>query len=238
MVYTVYIDEVFAVNMAMDLMVLMAVNQVLCYRAGAAQIVRGAALGAAWACVTAIFPQMPLTFKAAGTYGAAGAAMAVAAFKVKGIKEISRAAAGIYLSAVILGGAMMVFEEQLRPGGIFFPLACGFKVLGIPDLSGALMLLGGTASVFGAVCWLRGLTASLLQRKALCRVTLRQGSRMYVAAGLIDTGKPAEGAGKRQAGSCSCSGSDRSRIAQGTGSDLYTLPQCGRRRVPSGSDIR
>ncbi len=173
--------------MAMDLMVLMAVNQVLCYRAGAAQIVRGAALGAAWACVTAIFPQMPLTFKAAGTYGAAGAAMAVAAFKVKGIKEISRAAAGIYLSAVILGGAMMVFEEQLRPGGIFFPLACGFKVLGIPDLSGALMLLGGTASVFGAVCWLRGLTASLLQRKALCRVTLRQGSRMYVAAGLIDT---------------------------------------------------
>ena len=45
MVYTVYIDEVFAVNMAMDLMVLMAVNQVLCYRAGAAQIVRGAALG-------------------------------------------------------------------------------------------------------------------------------------------------------------------------------------------------
>ena len=49
MVYTVYIDEVFAVNMAMDLMVLMAVNQVLCYRAGAAQIVRGAALGAAWA---------------------------------------------------------------------------------------------------------------------------------------------------------------------------------------------
>lgn len=157
MVYTVYIDEVFAVNMAMDLMVLMAVNQVLCYRAGAAQIVRGAALGAAWACVTAIFPQMPLTFKAAGTYGAAGAAMAVAAFKVKGIKEISRAAAGIYLSAVILGGAMMVFEEQLRPGGIFFPLACGFKVLGIPDLSGALMLLGGTASVFGAVCWLRGL---------------------------------------------------------------------------------
>ena len=66
MVYTVYIDEVFAVNMAMDLMVLMAVNQVLCYRAGAAQIVRGAALGAAWACVTAIFPQMPLTFKAAG----------------------------------------------------------------------------------------------------------------------------------------------------------------------------
>ena len=118
MVYTVYIDEVFAVNMAMDLMVLMAVNQVLCYRAGAAQIVRGAALGAAWACVTAIFPQMPLTFKAAGTYGAAGAAMAVAAFKVKGIKEISRAAAGIYLSAVILGGAMMVFEEQLRPGGL------------------------------------------------------------------------------------------------------------------------
>ncbi len=198
-VYTVYIDEVFAVNMAMDLMVLMAVNQVLCYRAGAAQIVRGAALGAAWACVTAIFPQMPLTFKAAGTYGAAGAVMAVTAFGagavmavtafgVKGIKEIGRAAAGIYLAAVILGGAMMVFEEQLRPGGIFFPLACGLKVLGTPDLSGALMLLGGAASVFGAVCWLRGLTASLLQKKVLCRVTLRQGSRMYVASGLIDTG--------------------------------------------------
>ena len=117
MVYTVYIDEVFAVNMAMDLMVLMAVNQVLCYRAGAAQIVRGAALGAAWACVTAIFPQMPLTFKAAGTYGAAGAAMAVAAFKVKGIKEISRAAAGIYLGAVILGGSFFHWPAVLRYWG-------------------------------------------------------------------------------------------------------------------------
>lgn len=174
--------------MAMDLIVLAAVNRVLCYRAKAVQIVRGAALGAAWSCATAIFPQMPLIFKAAGTYGAAGAAMAVTAFGIKGMKEIIRAASGIYLAAVILGGAMMVFEEQLRPGGIFFFLACGLKALGIPDLSGALMILGGTASVFWAVCWLKGLTASLLQKKALCRVTLRQGSRVYVAEGLIDTG--------------------------------------------------
>ena len=50
------------------------------------------------------------------------------------------------------------------------------------------MILGGMASVFGAVCWLRGLTASLLKKKALCRVTLRQGTRVYVAEGLIDTG--------------------------------------------------
>ena len=134
---------------------------------------------------------------------------------------------------------MMVFEEQLRPGGIFFPLACGFKVLGIPDLSGALMLPGGTASVFGAVCWLRGLTASLLQRKALCRVTLRQGSRMYVAAGLIDTGnrlkEPVSG---RPVHVAVQEVIEAQGVAQGTGSDLYTLPQCGRRRVPSGSDIR
>lgn len=188
MVYTVYIDEVFAVNMAMDLMVLAAVNQVLCYRAGAVQIVRGAALGAVWSCVTAIFPQMPLIFKAAGTYGAAGAAMAVTAFGVKGIKEIGQAAAGIYLAAVILGGAMMVFEEQMQPGGLFFRLSCVLRVLGIPDLSGLLMIVGGAAAVFGAACWIRGLTVSLLQKKALCRVTLRQGSRMYTAVGLIDTG--------------------------------------------------
>lgn len=174
--------------MAMDLIVLAAVNQMLCYRAKAVQIVRGAALGAAWSCVTAIFPQMPLVFKAAGTYGAAGAAMAVTAFGVKGLKEISRAASGIYLAAVILGGAVMVFEEQIRPGGLFFPLSCILKTLGIQDLSGLFMILGGMASVFGAVCWLRGLTASLLKKKALCRVTLRQGTRVYVAEGLIDTG--------------------------------------------------
>lgn len=174
--------------MAMNLMVLAAVDQVLCYRAGAVRIVRGAALGAAWACVTAIFPEMPPVLKAAGTYGAAGAAMAAAAFGLKEIKEIIRAAAGIYLAAVILGGAIMVLEEQMRPGGLLAGLSCGLKRLGIPDLSGVLMISGGAAAVFGAVCWIRGLTASLVQRKTLCRVTLRQGNRIYTATGLIDTG--------------------------------------------------
>jgi len=190
-VYRVYIDEVFAVNMAMDLIVLTVVNRVLCYRAKTAKLVRGAALGAVWACVTAVFPGMPFICRAAGTYLAVGALMAVCAFGIRRIREVFRAVAGIYLASVILGGVMMVFAEQMGPGGVLEGAARILneeRILGRPVGTWCFLVLGGAAFSFGAARWIRGLADSFHRKKALCRVTLRQGDKTLTTAGLIDTG--------------------------------------------------
>ncbi|WP_321005011.1 sigma-E processing peptidase SpoIIGA, partial [Enterocloster bolteae] len=51
MVYTVYIDVVFAVNTIMDMMVLTILNRVLSYRTTKRRILAGAVIGGIWSCV-------------------------------------------------------------------------------------------------------------------------------------------------------------------------------------------
>ena len=48
MVYTVYIDVVFAVNTIMDMMVLTILNRVLLYRTTKRRILAGAVIGGIW----------------------------------------------------------------------------------------------------------------------------------------------------------------------------------------------
>ena len=48
MVYTVYIDVVFAVNTIMDMMVLTILNRVLLYRTTKRRILTGAVIGGIW----------------------------------------------------------------------------------------------------------------------------------------------------------------------------------------------
>ena len=56
MVYTVYIDVVFAVNTIMDMMVLTILNRVLLYRTTKRRILTGAVIGGIWSCVVSLVP--------------------------------------------------------------------------------------------------------------------------------------------------------------------------------------
>ena len=53
MVYRVYIDMIFAVNLLMDLAVLAMLNQLFSYRADFKHMLKGAFVGALWACILA-----------------------------------------------------------------------------------------------------------------------------------------------------------------------------------------
>lgn len=66
MVYRVYIDVIFAVNLFMDLAVLAMLNRLFSYRADLKHMIRGAVLGAVWACVLAVFPETPLLLQMFG----------------------------------------------------------------------------------------------------------------------------------------------------------------------------
>ena len=112
MVYRVYIDVIFAVNLFMDLAVLAMLNRLFSYRADLKHMIRGAVLGAVWACVLAVFPETPLLLQMFGTYVAVGSLMAVTAYGIRSRKELIRAVGGIYLISVVLGGVMLALSES------------------------------------------------------------------------------------------------------------------------------
>ena len=88
--YRVYIDVIFAVNLFMDLAVLAMLNRLFSYRADLKHMIRGAVLGAVWACVLAVFPETPLLLQMFGTYVAVGSLMAVTAYGIRSTDPGSR----------------------------------------------------------------------------------------------------------------------------------------------------
>ena len=128
--YRVYIDVIFAVNLFMDLAVLAMLNRLFSYRADLKHMIRGAVLGAVWACVLAVFPETPLLLQMFGTYVAVGSLMAVTAYGIRSRKELIRAVGGIYLISVVLGGVMLALSEsslgrEVANWMIFHPLFSG-----------------------------------------------------------------------------------------------------------------
>ena len=131
--YRVYIDVIFAVNLFMDLAVLAMLNRLFSYRADLKHMIRGAVLGAVWACVLAVFPETPLLLQMFGTYVAVGSLMAVTAYGIRSRKELIRAVGGIYLISVVLGGVMLALSEsslgscKLDAWKIFHPFFSGSR---------------------------------------------------------------------------------------------------------------
>lgn len=87
-------------------------NQLFSYRADFKHMLKGAFVGALWACILAAFPGIPLILQMFGTYVAAGALMAAVAYGIRNRREILRAVGGIYLISVVLGGVMLALGRK------------------------------------------------------------------------------------------------------------------------------
>lgn len=177
---TVYIDVVFAVNIVMDAVVLAILDRILSYGATKRRIWAGAAVGSLWACLVTLCPDMPAIIQGLGTYVAAGSLMSVTAFRLKGIREIARSVAGIYLVSVVLGGMLLMLYEHTRAGYY-------------ARLAGPFLFWVCAAGTAAAVCWglsghIKGMLEGLAGRRDLCRAILWSGDRRVEALGLIDTG--------------------------------------------------
>lgn len=82
------------------------------YRADFKHLLKGAFVGALWACILAAFPGIPIIVQMFGTYVAAGMVMAAVAYGIKSRRELFRAIGGIYLISVVLGGVMVAIMES------------------------------------------------------------------------------------------------------------------------------
>ena len=145
MVYTVYIDVVFAVNTIMDMMVLTILNRVLSYRTTKRRILAGAVIGGIWSCVVSLVPGLPAAVEILGTYVAVSSLMAVAAYHLKSPKEVIKSVAGIYLVSVVLGGVMLVLYEHTRAGYYAWLLVESGHGRRIPVMGWILMIAGAVS---------------------------------------------------------------------------------------------
>ena len=132
MVYTVYIDVVFAVNTIMDMVVLAILNRVLSYRTTKSRLFAGAVIGGIWSCVVSVVPGLPPAVEILGTYVAVSSLMAVAAYHLKSFREVVKSVAGIYLVSVVLGGVMHVLYEHTRAGYYAWRIMKAGRDTGIP----------------------------------------------------------------------------------------------------------
>lgn len=188
MIYTVYIDVVFAVNTIMDMVVLTILNRILSYRTTKTRLLAGAMIGGAWSCVVSVIPGLPPALEMLGTYVAVSSLMAVAAYHVKSFKEVVKSVAGIYLVSVVLGGVMLSIYEHTRAGYYANRFLDGGRVGGIPAMAWIFMAAGGAAACYGFSGGLKSLIKSVSQRRDICAVTLKYGEREEKVTGLIDTG--------------------------------------------------
>lgn len=188
MIYTVYIDVVFAVNTVMDMIVLAILNRVLSYRTTKRRILAGAVIGGLWSCVVSLCPGLSPAVEILGTYVAVSSLMAVAAYHLRSVKDVVKSVAGIYLVSVVLGGMMLVLYEHTMAGYYAGRILKGDSPGGIPAAAWVFMVMGAAAACFGFSGGVKGLVKSMARRKDLCTVTLIYGERAEKVTGLIDTG--------------------------------------------------
>lgn len=188
MIYTVYIDVVFAVNTIIDMVVLTILNRVLSYRTTKGRLLGGAVIGGVWSCVVSVCPGLPPLAVGLGTYVVVSSLMAMAAYRLKSPKEIIKSVAGIYLVSVVMGGIMLVIYEHTRAGYYAAWLLRGATIGGLPVTAWFFIVAGAGAGCYGFSEGIKGLIASMANRKDLCTVTLSYRGSEERVTGLIDTG--------------------------------------------------
>lgn len=185
LVYQLYIDVVFLVNLVMDVIVLVTVRTLLKVRTSVLRVIMGAVIGALWACLMAVWPIYPVFVQMALTYLGVGSLMVKVAFNTKGGRELIKGVLGMYLAAVALGGTMYALYQHTRFGYYVEQLIRGSVLEGMPLI--ILILLAAGAYFGNRYLWINLLEVRK-QKSSLYEVTLIYKETVVKAIGLLDTG--------------------------------------------------
>lgn len=192
MTYQLYIDEFFAVNFGMDLMLLYLLKRVLKLRTPGRRLLLSALFGGLWACLAILFRLQAEAY----LYGAAdrvpeaavhglrlfgwvldtavpGLVMVRLAFAPSGPAQLVRWFLLLLLEAACAGGIMEFLRPCIRPAEGLPLLAFGF-------------LAAGTGFLLRFL-WLQG-WKTRQARASYCQVTLKAGGQSIAAVGYLDTG--------------------------------------------------
>ncbi len=186
MMVRIYLDVYFAVNFALDYLILFLVKRLLCLPGRFLRMSAAAGAGAAWACLVLVLPGLGGWLGLIITWFLVGGAMVALAFGIGGenggLRELGVRLAVFWMVGAGLGGLLGLWNSQDFTNGYFFGMG-PFPLKSLPAL--CLWVAG---AYFGVSACLR-----LLQRQGRARHSLYQVKLCYKGAtktvnALWDTG--------------------------------------------------
>lgn len=168
MYYELYLDVLFFTNFIMDYVLLVLVKKMLKCSATQVRLILGAISGAGFTCIVLLLP-IPYPFlKLALFHLVVNTAMLRIGLKIRGIRCFLKAYILLYISSLLLGGVLYVWNPKMRVGGLFF----------------AIVILG-----YGMVSKIWDFIGSVHRmRQYTCEVELYLGEKVCRVRGIIDTG--------------------------------------------------
>ena len=185
MTYYLYIDVIFFINCVMDLLILYILKKLLKLQTTLMKMMIASIVGALWACFVVLFPFLPRILEWIFTYTLISGIMIRIAFSPPNIKSLCTGIAGIYLSAVILGGIMYGLYQYTRTGRYIEHLLNGEIVESIPML--VLILIAAGGGWLGIYLW-KTIVTCYKHKKNIYQVTLYYRGKSIRTVGLMDTG--------------------------------------------------
>lgn len=185
MVYHLYIDVVFMINLLMNTTVLLIVKKLLNMRSPGFRIILGAGIGALWSCLIAVFPILPIPIEFLATCLGIGSLMVKTAFATKGWRSLAKGVLVLYLATVTLGGTMFALFRQGRLGYELLRMMSGLQTQSLPLV--IFLLLTAGSILGGRYLWMTLLEVRR-QRQNLYQVSLAFGNHILEVTGLLDTG--------------------------------------------------
>lgn len=183
--YYLYIDIVFLVNLVMDIVVISMVKVIMKAQTSVLRIILSGVVGAFWACILALYPVFPVWIQGVLTYVVVGSLMVKIGLHTEGIRGLIKGILGLYLASVALGGMMMALYQHTRIGYYVEQLIRGEYEEGMPLI--ILVLLTASAVFALKYLWIN-VTEVQRQRSNLYEVVLIFGDRSVSTTGLLDTG--------------------------------------------------
>ena len=185
---TVYIDVVFAQNLAMDWLILATQNRIFQLGGKRSGVFLGALVGSLWACLVSIFGQFLAGLTLFGSWVFIPTLMVRLAFGFWGWKSLGRNVLALHAIAMLLGGAVTAVYAHTRVGYWLEVLLCGGRVLWLRLPAWIFVMLG---AYFGTLALLSSL-GKLAQRRVsgqtFCKVRLGLGDEEVALTALLDTG--------------------------------------------------
>jgi stage II sporulation protein GA (sporulation sigma-E factor processing peptidase) len=181
----IYIDVIFLINFAMDLLLLYIVKKILKYPSTKLRMVFSAIIGAAGACILAIIPNIMALLQFLISYVILCFAMVLIAFKTNEWKIRMKSAAVLYITTFFLGGVLNSLYYYSKLGYYFRELINGRLQQQKTVESYIIALFIGLIAINVFIRTLKGFRKQEVQ---IYPADFYFGNKNVRAMGLLDTG--------------------------------------------------
>lgn len=181
----IYIDELFLINFAMDIVLLLIEKKLLKWNAGRFKIVLASLFGAGMTCLYAVVPSLYGIMKFICFYVLVSFAMVRIAFDLHRIKDRIKGVVVLYAITFFLGGVMNSVYYQRKTIQYYTDLVTHevFTKIGLPYLFGACIL--AVIMLFGI--W-RCIQYYRQCEKDILELNITYNKQSVLGKGLLDTG--------------------------------------------------